>query len=143
MQLTTLRTPARTTTDLIGYAESRGLTVGWALDLPEKGRYVAERRTILLREGMSQRRTHSTLAHEIAHAYWHDHCSAPHAEARAWRCAALMLIHPDDYARAELIDHSPGGIARELTVTTEVVHAFRQLLHTGAHITERNIRDAA
>lgn len=137
MQLTILRTPARTTTDLITFAESRGLTVRWALDLRERGRYVPSHRTIVLREGMSRRRTHSTLAHEIAHDYRRDRCSTKDAEARAWRCAALLLIHPDDYALAEQIDPSPGAIAHELAVTTEVVHAFQQLLDSGAHTIER------
>lgn len=142
MPLTTLRTPARTTTDLIVYAESRGLAVEWVLDLPEWGRYVPARRTILLREGMTERRLHSTLAHEIAHDYWHDQCSTGAVEARAWRCAALMLIHPSDYAFAEQLDPSPGALAHELAVTTEVVHAYRRLLATGAHIIERTRRAA-
>lgn len=143
MLLTTLRTPARTTTDLIAYAESRGLTVAWVIDLPERGRYVADHRTILLREGMTRRRTHSTLAHEIAHDYWRDRCSSGHIEARAWRCAAQMLIHPEHYARAERLDPSAGAIAQELVVTTEVIHAYRQLLASHAHIIQGTLRGDA
>lgn len=143
MQLTTLRTPARKTTDLIAYAEDRGLTVRWAMHLPEWGRYIPSRRTILLREGMTRRRMHSTLAHEIAHDHWRDQCSTEETEARSWRCAARMLIHPLDYALAERIDPSAGAIARELTVTTEVIHAYRELLADHAHLIQGILRGAA
>lgn len=134
MLQTILRTPARTTADLIAYAESRGLRVGWALDLPENGRYISARRVILLREGMTRRRTHSTLAHEIAHDYWRHRCTQEGSERRAWSCAAQMLIHPVYYARAEHLDPSAGAIALELAVTDEVVHAYQQLLATGARL---------
>lgn len=115
---------ARTSTELIRYAESLGLTVCWALELPERGRWVDGVGVILLRYGMTERRTVSTLAHELAHHHYGDICGSDR-ESRAWRWAARLLIPPGDYARAEGIHHSPGAIALELGVTVDVVKAYQ------------------
>lgn len=116
--------PARTT-DLIEHAERLGLTVVWALDLPERGRYVPGVEVIALRHGMTERRTVSTLAHELGHARHGDWCSSPAAERRAWAHAARLLIDAGDYATAERLCSSRGGIAAELGVTVEVIDAYR------------------
>ena len=59
-------TPARTTTDLILHAEDMGARVVWALDLPERGRTYPHVGVIVIRHGMTERRTVSTLGHELA-----------------------------------------------------------------------------
>lgn len=119
-------TPARTTTDLIAHAEHRGLRVVWASDLPERGRWVDGAGVILLRHGMTERRTLSTLAHELAHHYYGDGPQTPAVERRAWRWAARLLVPCDAYAEAEIEHHAPGAIAQHLGVTTEIIHALQE-----------------
>ena len=119
-------TPARTTTDLILHAEDMGARVIWALDLPERGRCYPHLDLIVIRHGMTERRTVSTLAHELAHYWYGDtHCS-PAVNRRAWRWAARFLIPCHDYAEAELEHHSPGAIAQHLGVTVDVIHALQE-----------------
>lgn len=118
-------TPARTTTDLILHAEDMGARVVWATDLPERGRYYPGVNVIVLRHGMTERRTVSTLAHELAHHYYGDPYCTPAVSRRAWRWAARLLIPCDDYAQAELEHHSQGSIAQHLGVTVEVVTALQ------------------
>lgn len=118
-------TPARTTTDLILHAEDTGARIVWARDLPERGRCYPNG-VIVIRHGMSERRTLSTLAHELAHHYYGDpHCTPP-ANRRAWRWAAHFLIQPHEYAEAEIMDPSPGALAQHLGVTTEIIHALQE-----------------
>ena len=118
-------TPA-TTTDLILHAEDMGATIHWALDLPERGRYYPGIDVILIRHGMTERRTVSTLAHELAHHYYGDPLCTPAVNRRAWRWAARLLVGECAYARAELLDPSPGAIAHHLGVTVDVVHAYQR-----------------
>lgn len=125
MQRSPATTPARTTTDLILHAEDMGATVHWALDLPERGRYYPNG-VIVIRHGMTERRTVSTLAHELAHHYYGDPLCTPAVNRRAWRWAARLLVGECDYARAELLDPSPGAIAHHLGVTVDVVHAYQK-----------------
>ena len=120
----------RTTTDLIHHAHTHGITIIWALDLPERGRWIDGARVIALRHGMTERRTVSTLAHELAHAHHGDVCSTPSAEARAWQWAARLLIDDDAYAHAEALHPSAGAIAVELGVTTDVITAYQHTLRT-------------
>ena len=118
-------TLARTSTDLILFAEDMGARVVWARDLPERGRCYPNG-IIVIRHGMSERRTLSTLAHELAHHYYGDtHCTPP-VNRRAWRWAANLLISRDAYAQAEQHHHSPGAIAQHLGVTTEIIHALQE-----------------
>lgn len=117
--------PARTTTDLILHAEDMGATVHWALGLPERGRYYPNG-VIVIRHGMTERRAVSTLAHELAHHYYGDPLCTPAVNRRAWRWAARLLVGEHDYARAELLDPSPGAIAHHLGVTVDVVHAYQK-----------------
>ena len=122
-QATTL---ARTTTDLITHAEDMGARVVWALNLPERGRTYPHLRVIVIRHGMTERRTVSTLGHELAHHYYGDILCTPAAGRRAWRWAARLLIPDDEYAAAEAHDHSPGAIALQLGVTVDVIHAYQE-----------------
>lgn len=119
-------TPARTTTDLILHAEDMGARVVWARDLPERGRWVDGAGVILLRHGMTERRTVSTLAHELAHHYYRDGIQTPAVERRAWRWAARLLVPPEDYARAEQYHPAPGAIAQHLGVTVEIIYALQE-----------------
>lgn len=121
--LTTI--PARTTTDLIAYAEQQDITVIWAANLPERARWIEGVKIIVLRYGMTERRTVSTFAHELAHHHYGDVCGFT-SEARAWRWAARLLIPDHDYAEAETMDPSPGGLARHLGVTVDVIHAYQE-----------------
>lgn len=123
-------TPARTTTDLILHAEDMGARVVWALDLPERGRCYSHLGVIVIRHGMSERRTVSTLAHELAHHYYGDALCTPGVNRRAWRWAARLLIPDDEYAWAEQCHDTVGGIAEHLGVTAEVIHAYRATLRT-------------
>lgn len=117
-------TPARTTTDLIRHAEDMGARVVWARDLPERGRYYPGVEVIAVRHGMSERRTVSTLAHELAHHYYGDSYCTPPVKRRALRWAARFLIPDRDYAEAEAEHQSAGAIAERLGVTVEIVRAF-------------------
>lgn len=128
--LPTLTTPtttrARTTTDLILHAEDMGARIVWATDLPERGRWVDGAGVILLRHGMTERRTLSTLAHELAHHYYRDGPQTPAIERRAWRWAARLLVTPENYAQAEQYHPSPGALAHHLGVTVEIIHALQE-----------------
>ena len=115
--------PAKTN-NLIDYAHSRGIRVEWALDLPERGRYIPALNLIVLRHGMTEARTVSTLAHELGHAYYGDWCSAPGAEARAWKYAARLLVPESRLAHLETVYDTSGEIARELGVTTDLLAAY-------------------
>jgi len=119
-------TPARTTTDLIIHAEDMGAAVHWALDLPDRGRYYPGIDVIVIRHGMTERRTVSTLAHELAHHYYGDPLCTPAVNRRAWRWAARLLVGERDYAQAELLDPAPGAIALHLGVTVDVIHAYQE-----------------
>lgn len=119
-------TPARATTDLILHAEDMGARVFWARDLPERGRYYPGVDIIVLRHNMTERRTVSTLAHELAHHYYGDSLCTPPVGRRAWRWAARLLIPDEDYAEAEAEHQSAGAIAQFLGVTVEVVRAYAE-----------------
>lgn len=119
-------TRGRTTTDLILHAEDMGARVVWAEDLPQRGRYYPGVNIIVLRHGMTERRTVSTLGHELAHHYYGDPLCTPTVKRRAWRWAARLLVPADEYARAEQHDPSPGAIAQHLGVTVEVIHALQE-----------------
>lgn len=87
--------------DLHILAEKMGVTLAHH-DNGVKGMYNHRTRTISTRRGMSVAQYKSTLAHELAHAYYHDDCT-PHSifgrkqERRADQWAANLLINPDNY----------------------------------------------
>lgn len=97
----------------------------------KKGYYHHPTRTISLRADLSERAYRSTLAHELAHAYYGDEATGvawvdQRMEARADREAALLLVTPDDYQAAEA-HHGPhdDAIAHELGVTTHLIRVWR------------------
>ena len=123
-------TPARTTTDLILHAEDMGARVVWANDLPERGRCYPHVGVIVIRYGMTERRTLSTLAHELGHYYYGDTvCTAP-VNRRAWQWAARLLISDGEYAKAEQQHASVGAIAQHLGVVDSVIHGYQATLRT-------------
>ncbi|PRQ10646.1 ImmA/IrrE family metallo-endopeptidase [Corynebacterium sp. 13CS0277] len=110
-----------------------GVRVAYNPQLPYKGLWVAERSMIVLRPHLHPVVERCTLAHELGHAAC-GHVSTPPAwlharqEREADQYAARLLIPPDAYAAAEF-DHGPhpGGIAKELGVTTHLVEVWRTL----------------
>jgi len=112
-----------------------GVRIEYALLPPDRdGEYRHKHRTIRLRRGMSARLHRSVLAHELAHAVFADepsHFGPVHSkqERRANEWAALRLIRPEEYRRAEeLHEGHAGGMATELGVVVSVVEAYRDVL---------------
>lgn len=115
---------------LLECAEDSGVRVEWArIAGPHSGAYDLGRRTIYLDWDLDTRPRHavSTLAHELAHDLYSDMTfGVPWIEARADRQAALWLICPGKYRRAERM-YGPDvhALAVELGVTTRLVEAYR------------------
>lgn len=109
------------------------------LDVIEKrgrhlGGYHHASSTVRLDPDMPRRVARSVLAHEIAHAVFHDQPAAhgparAKQERRANEWAALRLITPEAFADVERHrgGHSP-SMAHDLAVTTELVDAYKSLL---------------
>ena len=116
--------------DLYTLAENHGIRVLWGLTTPGlRGLYDHHTRTIVLRDGMSERVTRSVLAHELAHALAGDtHTdSNPTLEHSRDAQAAAMLISPAEFYRASaLYPDQPSMIALELDVTVDLVHAYAE-----------------
>lgn len=115
--------------DLLRRAAGLGVSVHLAqIDDPELlGYYDRNLNMIVLALGMTRTQTQCVLAHELAHAMLgHTHTTGP-AERRADQLAASMLIHPDDYRRAESLYSDIASIAAELGVTIEVVRDYQRL----------------
>lgn len=99
----------------------------------EHGKWFPSRRVIHLHPGLGPANRLYTLAHELGHALLGHMAKPPpwlHArqerEADEW--AAGKLISRDDYRRAEiLVGNHPGALAKELGVTTRVIHTWRDL----------------
>ena len=90
------------------------------------GYYNDERRTIVLRIDLTPIEMRSVLAHELAHAFFRDDCTTGVKERRAERYAATLIIRPDLYVRAEMIDPNPWAIAEELGVTVDLVRSYQR-----------------
>lgn len=120
---------------LWGIVDALGVRVEYC-DLPNDrdGEYLHDRQLIRLREGMATRLQRSVLAHELAHAVFADVPSMfgpvnRKQERRADEWAALRLITPDAYRRAEAIYGShTGALALELGVITRIVEAYQRVL---------------
>lgn len=121
--------------ELVALANARGLRVAWSPALGEyvRGVYEHDRRTITLACGLTTAQARSALAHEIGHAwYGHRWTGDPHEDADAERLAdeyaARLLVDQGAYAAAEqLVGPHPGAIARELTVTADIVRAWQRV----------------
>lgn len=89
------------------------------------GYTVPEERVIVLRLGMTHNQTRAVLAHELGHAYYGHTCDSPANERQAEAFAATILIDPASYAELEQINADAHYIADELSVTVDLVHAYR------------------
>lgn len=115
--------------ELMRIAASMGVRVHIAHieDAPRLlGYYVHSEKIIVLRMGLTPTEQRSVLAHELAHCHFGDTCSKGRQERRANKYAAMLLISPEDYAAAEVIDPHPAAIAEELNVTVSLVHAYQE-----------------
>lgn len=105
-------------------------------DLPpdRDGEYIRDENLIRLQHRMPARLHRSVLAHECAHARFGDaptrvRTLGAKQEVRADEWAAMQLIDPAAYARAEnLHDAHAGAMALELGVTADLVEAYRRVL---------------
>lgn len=97
------------------------------------GGWFPRSRRVLYRTGMPAAETLCAVAHELAHAYYHDEPAEDHLrdarqEARADRWAVRVLITESAYEAAELLVGShPGALATELGVTVEYIHLWREM----------------
>ena len=107
----------------VDIAESSKLHPRWS------GMYIHDKRLILIRKGLDPWTYRSTLAHELAHAFYRDDSHGDtRLERRADQWAAELLISKDEYKAAEIIHGSHlGAIAHELGVTPEVVETWRTI----------------
>lgn len=114
---------------LIEEAARMGVQIHVAvLDDDLRGFYSHRLRVIVVRLGLSRAQMRETLAHELGHAFYGHDCDSsttPEQERQADRRGALLLVDPDAYARAEVLNDHPGFIARELGLTTHVVEVWR------------------
>lgn len=115
-------------------ADSLNVTIEWAPLRHRDGEYRDDLRRIRLRDGMTERLTRFTLAHELAHATFGDVPSMfgpenARQERRADEWAALRLIDLDTYREAEALrdGHVP-AIAHDLGVVTRCVEAYQRML---------------
>ncbi len=119
--------------DVFTLIEDLGVHLEYRNDLPDGrlGAYLDDERLIVIRQNLTLPLEAETLCHEYVHAKYRDRSCHPTLEHRAQREAALMLIHPDDYARAERISSSALAIAQELGVTLHMVRVFQHGVMTG------------
>ncbi|RYE43688.1 MAG: ImmA/IrrE family metallo-endopeptidase [Hyphomicrobiales bacterium] len=98
-----------------------------------RGEYRHDERTIALSIQLSRRQAHSTLAHELGHAYYgHLPTDDPVEHAKQERMAddyaAQLLITPAEYADAEQqCGTHLASLAYHLDVTPAIVRAWRSL----------------
>ncbi|PZE89976.1 ImmA/IrrE family metallo-endopeptidase [Curtobacterium sp. MCBD17_008] len=119
--------------DVFALIEDLGVRLEYRTDLPpgRLGAYYDDERLIVVRSNLTLALEAETLCHEYVHAKYRDRSCHPTLEHRAQREAALMLIHPDDYARAERVNTSPLAIAQELGVTLHLVRVFQHGVMSG------------
>lgn len=119
--------------DVFTLIEDLGVRLEYRTDLPpgRLGVYYDDERLIVIKANLTLPLEAETLCHEYVHAKYRDRSCHPTVEHRAQREAAQMLIHPDDYARAERISSSPLSIAQELGVTLHLVKVFQHGVVSG------------
>lgn len=81
---------------------------------------------IVLRLGMTRNQMRTVLAHELGHAYYDHTCDSDANEDQADIFAARLLIDAAEYAELERISPDPHYLADELSVTVDLIHAFRE-----------------
>lgn len=119
---------------LFDFAEMLQVSIEYVPLRARNGEYRDDLKRIRLREGMSERLTRWTLAHELGHATFGDVPSAhgplnARQERRADEWAALRLITLERYREAELVreGHVP-SMAHDLGVIDRGVQAFQRVL---------------
>lgn len=119
--------------DLIRHAASLDTRVHFAHidDEPDLlGYYLAARKMIVLRIGMTLAQSRWVLGHECGHAYYNHACAGPLARAAAERqadaYAASLLIDPVEYARLAAINSDQYWLADEFSVAVEGIYAYEE-----------------
>lgn len=114
--------------ELIAHAARMGVSVHVAhLPAPYRGWYDIDAARVVYDFDLTPIEQREVLAHELGHVHHGHECEDnPDHERLADAYAARLLIHPDDYARAEALADDPTYIAEELDVTPELVVTYRQ-----------------
>ena len=90
-----------------------------------KGFYIDHLRLISTRRGLTIAQYRSTLAHELAHAYYRDTHSTPRIEERADRWAANLLLDETSVRDALLWhNHHRSPAAYDLEVTEHLLNVW-------------------
>lgn len=89
------------------------------------GLYEPETARVWISFGLTPSEQRSVLAHELGHVYFGHTCGSARAEREADRYAASLLVCPETYAELEREEMDAYSIADEMSVTVDVVHAFR------------------
>ncbi len=131
---------------LFALAESLGVQIIYTdlTHLNRDGDYDNTTKTIRLHQNMSYRLERSVLAHELAHAQYHDTPAAHHnakQERQANETAATFLFTTDEYRQAA--QKYPGNalwIAQELDTIESIVTAYEDTLCRIGRATYQNAR---
>ncbi len=91
-----------------------------------RGYYRHDDRIISVCLTLTPSEAREVLAHELGHAYYGHACGSAKHEEQADRRAALLLIDPDEYARAEREHPAVGAIADYLGIDSHLVLVWRQ-----------------
>ncbi|WP_162819204.1 ImmA/IrrE family metallo-endopeptidase [Leifsonia aquatica] len=119
--------------------EQLGVDLEYTLDLPpyRLGEYLDDERKIRIRANLTHTFEEEALYHEYAHALYRDRSCDPRLEHRALREAARLIIDPEAYARAEIVNPNPLAIARELDVTLHMIEVYqRAVIHGSIRLLE-------
>lgn len=116
---------------LLALAAQLGFAVHvWGLGEKLSGLCDQVDRCIYLNLGLTLAEQRSTLAHEIAHAYYGHDCTLPKYERQARRYAATLLVEPNEYARLERMNSDQHWLAEEFCVTPKIIHDYETMCLT-------------
>lgn len=96
------------------------------LAISRRGFYSPAKNTIYINRSLTQDQRREALAHELAHCFYGHDCTSELNERQADNRAALMLIDPDLYRRAALINPHPNYVAIELGLTSHIVEVWQE-----------------
>lgn len=116
-------------TELMKLAEQYGVTVELCHIDDAAGFYDPIAQRISLEIDLTPDELRSTFAHELGHVHHGHTCDlGPDSpiERQADAFAARLLVDPEEYAAAERISSDVHYLADELSVTPDVVDAFRR-----------------
>lgn len=112
---------------LLEHCGDLDVEVKWADLGHRRGQYDWRTETITINSQLTRAQAVATLAHEIGHCVFGDHCSSPPRERRAWQYGASLVLTPAEYAAAEaLVGCHAGALAAEIGVTPRLIEAWRQ-----------------